>query len=107
MVSGGTCSSDPDGFGDIAEGAQVEIRDETGEIIGLGRLQEGKQDLGERELTWQDWVVYDPAICKFRFEVETQAGADFYSLSIGNGQRGALSYTEEELRIGVDLSLGN
>jgi hypothetical protein len=105
LVDGGTCSSDS-GFEDIREGAQVKVTDESGKIVGLGRLKPGEQALGGRQMTWQDWVVYNPAICEYRFQIEVESIADFYSVTIGNGARGALTYTQEELEQGLSLSLG-
>jgi len=105
LVDGGTCSSDS-GFDDIRDGAEVKVADEAGKIIGLARLESGEQVLSGREMTWHDWVVYDPSICEYRFQIEVEASADFYSLAIGNGSRGALTYTQEELQRGITLSLG-
>lgn len=105
LVDGGECFSGAN-FSDIAEGTQVSVSNQAGEIVGLGRLAAGRQELGGREMDWGDWVVYDPPICEYQFEVEVPPGADFYTVVVGGGARGELVYTERELKQGINLTLG-
>ncbi len=104
LVDGGSCRS-RQGYDDIAEGSQVTVRDAKGEIIAVGALQAGIQD-GSEEYTARDFQLFDLAICSFAFSIEAPAGKGFYTISVGNANRGEHTYSEEELAEGVYLVLG-
>lgn len=80
------------GFGDIQQGMDVVIRDETGAIIGTSRVGPGTRS-GRH--------------CEFGFEVVELPIAEFYTVEVGD--RGDLTYSPEELSEmdwHIDLTLG-
>lgn len=105
MQDGGECRAS-DGYSDIAEGGQVTVTNGTGDIIGIGRLEAGRQEL-PFEITYEEFLRQEQPICSFSFSFEVQKGEDFYSLSVGNGNRGEITYTEEEIGSGIFLTLGD
>lgn len=106
LEDGGTCIAD-DGYDDINEGAQVTVKNEAGEVLGVGALSSGVQT-GSEGFSYQDFLrEYTGAICSFSFSFEVPGGASFYSLSVGNDNRGEITYTAEELAEGVFLTLGD
>jgi hypothetical protein len=105
LEDGGTCLAKK-GYDDIRGGAQVTVKDNKGEIVAIGSLRPGIQS-GSLGYTYADYLSDKvPPICKFGFALEAPAGKGFYSVSIGGGNRGSIAYTEEELKLGVFLTLG-
>lgn len=81
------------GYSDISAGAQVTIRDQSGEIVGLGELL-------------PDPRVETPDKCSFYFSVEVPE-SKFYTVDMG--RRGELSYSHSDLEhdeFQVKLSIG-
>jgi hypothetical protein len=105
LVNGGGCESGS-GYTDIASGGQVTMTSGSGEIVAIGNLGSGVQDLGGRSLTAFDFFNQPLPICKYAFQLDVPGGEDFYSLSLGNSSRGQLSYTETELSQGIIITLG-
>lgn len=107
LVNGGKCESS-ESYSDITSGGQVTLKDGAGEIVAIGKLVEGVQDLGGRSLTAVQFFFEadEFPICKFTFQLDVPAGKDFYSLSIGDPTRSQFSYTEAELSQAVNITLG-
>jgi len=96
---GGPCVTTA-GFGDIAEGAQVLITDESNTKLAVGNLQPGVVVKGASENV-------DDARCEFAFEVDdVPTGHALYSVHLGNSFRGEQTYTIHDLYVGVGLSIG-
>ncbi len=91
FTSGSKCMGDR-GYDDIAPGAQITIYDNTGTMLAIGRLGDGK--------------VITPGECLFNFEVpDVPAGHDLYQIEVSH--RGKIAFTEEDGLLGrVSLSLG-
>lgn len=104
LVDGGRCFSD-DGYDDISEGAQVTVKNGAGEIVGLGGLEGGTQQI-PYDITYYEYLGSELPICAFRFSFEVPSGQDFYSISIGNDNRGEITYSAEEIAGGIFLTLG-
>jgi hypothetical protein len=83
------------GYGDIAMGAQVVITDESGTTVAVTELGVGK-------------LIGSGATreCQFEFSASSvPAGKSFYGISVTH--RGTIQYTEDQLRNGVELTLGD
>jgi hypothetical protein len=104
LVDGGDCRA-ARGYDDISEGAQVTIRDSKGEIVAIGTLSSGVQT-GSEGYTMRDWDS-DLPICAFQFSVEAPSGLGYYSISVGNVNRGEVTFAEEELTEKVNLEIVN
>lgn len=106
LSDGGPCLAD-DGYDDISENSQVTVTDQSGEVVGVGRLGPGVQT-GSTGYSYGDFLNNDspPPICAFTFEFTVPGGSEFYNLSVGNNNRGEITYTAEELASGVFLTLG-
>lgn len=88
---GDDCTAD-DGYDDIEQGAQVVVSDQAGETLGVGNLGAG---------------TLRSARCVFGFDIDgVPAGRRFYAVHVGNSNRGEVQHTEQEIRDGVDLSIG-
>ena len=90
-VSGdGTGCEMPDTLTDIGEGTEITISEGASATVGAATLAYDAGDLSS---------------CTFTFDFdEVPAGAAFYLIEIPG--RGQLTYTEDELRTGVDITLG-
>jgi hypothetical protein len=79
------------GYQDIAGGTtQVIVTDGSGTTVAVGHLATGR-------------VIADG--CAFKFKVQgVPAGKSFYKVEVGH--RGAIQYTEKQMRDGIGLSLG-
>lgn len=87
--SAGTCTT-YGGYDDIVEGVSVTIRDATGAIAGVGRLETGQGG------------SYG---CVFPFTVDDVPASEFYTVEISH--RGQVTFTADDVRNdGVKLSLG-
>lgn len=81
------------GFGDIQEGAAVTVKNQDGTTVGTGRLGEGER------------ASSTSRVCSFPFTVESvPAGNKFYEVEVS--RRGGLTYSEEEARQPLTLTLG-
>lgn len=79
------CGSD--GFSDIHNGAQVQVTNGAGEILGVGRLRQGSS-------------------CEFAFTVpDVPPGENLYGVRVGNAFRGTVWGSEKQARDGVSLRL--
>lgn len=86
------------GYSDISAGSQVTVADGSGETVGVATL--GSADVSEN-------AAGSARVCQFSFTVSgIPAGSRFYSVHIGNANRGDQSYTQEELEDGIALSIG-
>jgi len=104
LVDGGPCIAAA-GYDDISEGVQVTIRDSKGEIVGVGALSGGIQT-GSEGYTNADSVFFDLPICAFSFSIEAPAGLGFYSVSVGNENRGEVTFEESELLDEIKIEIG-
>lgn len=107
LQDGGICSASS-GYDDISSGSQVTITNESGEVIALGSLQDGVQS-GSAGWNYHEWISFgkDVAMCSFAFEIpEVPGGEKFYNVSIGNSNRGEITYSEDDLKAGIGLKLG-
>jgi hypothetical protein len=86
------CATDGlDGYDDVVTGTQVVVRDDAGNTVAVGDLNGAKAtDVG----------------CDYIFHLsDVPAGKKFYEVEVGS--RGGVQYTEEELREGVGVELGD
>lgn len=91
--TGRTCAGDG-GYDDIRAGAQVVVTDADGGTVALGELSQGRMDGSAPYAT-----------CQWRFTVaDVPAGAGFYGVEVTH--RGEMTFTEQELRSPISLSLG-
>jgi hypothetical protein len=79
------------GYGDIGPGSAVTITDESGTLLAKGAIENSRGDKTSCMLTFK---VFD-----------VPSGAKFYKLEISH--RGDMSYTEAEVKQGVEVSLGD
>lgn len=83
------------GYDDIVTGGQVVVSDGGGKTLGLGALAAGIVKTTDA-LNWS---------CVFSFTVpKVPAGGAFYKVAVGH--RGAIQFTETDLKSGVALTLG-
>lgn len=73
-------------YKDLGSGTNVKVENSKGEIIALGKIGQGKTR-----------VVQDQLYCAMSFSVIEVPDSDFYSITVGNGQRGKLSYSKAEI----------
>lgn len=80
------------GYSDMSVGVSVKVSDPTGKIVALGEVDQAfSVTSGE---------------CTLHFTVDRiPAGQKIYSVEVSH--RGALPYTEKELRAGLSLTLGD
>lgn len=94
-------------YPDIQEGTSVTLRDSTGAIVALSRLDSGSLRNGwVEEETYGGFrkAVDDVCVYKFMFE-EIDSSDEFFSVEVGN--RGEVQVSRSNLEIGlVGLSLG-
>lgn len=84
-----------DGYDDITSGAQVKVSDASGETVALGRL-ETQVPHGHGYMT----------VCRFNFTVDDiPEGSKLYSVEVSH--RGALTYSEDEMKAGLAFTLGS
>lgn len=84
------CAPD-DGYSDVRPGMQIVVEDESSKTLAVGTLGEPESASGE---------------CVFKFTVTgVPTGHKFYK--VVSGRRGAVEYTENQLRTGVNLTLGD
>ncbi|GAA2873688.1 hypothetical protein GCM10010472_33700 [Pseudonocardia halophobica] len=89
--SGSVCSGGG-GYSDIHAGTGVTIANAAGAVIATGSLSPGRAS--------------SSTTCDFTFTVpDVPAGEDFYQVEVSH--RGTLTYTADELRAGLGLSLGD
>ncbi|WP_345383275.1 hypothetical protein [Pseudonocardia yuanmonensis] len=90
-VSAGSACSGSGGYSDVHAGTGVTISNATGAVIATGSLSAGRAS---------------STTCDFTFTVpDVPAGEDFYQVEVSH--RGTLTYTADELRSGLGLSLGD
>jgi len=91
-VNGTSCTSS-DGYSDISEGAQATLTNQSGTVLAVSDLDEG--------------VVAD-GDCSFGFLFSgVPEGQQFYSIHVGNSNRGEVTYTRDQLNVPVELTLGS
>jgi hypothetical protein len=81
------------GYNDLAAGAQVTIRDETGKVLATGHLDEGKTKSASE--------------CDFAFNLDVP-DAKFYQVEVSH--RGQVTYSADDLEKAgwrVQLTLGS
>ena len=91
------------GYDDIAQGTQVVVKDDTGKIIGLGRLT-----YGTMLATGTTFIGLTEVRCSFNFSISDVPEVPIYSLEVAD--RGTQSYTLQDMKAGrwtVALLLGN
>jgi hypothetical protein len=92
------------GYGDIHDGAQVVVKDDTGATIAVG-------ELGPGELyavpSGGDPEPGQPGYCRFDLTVLNVPDSDFYEIAVGT--REGITYSREEMEDAsweLELSLG-
>jgi len=75
------------GYDDLHDGTEVTLTDENGKLLAVGQLTR-------------------TSTCSFTFTLENvPPGRQFYGITISH--RGTLHYSEQQLRQGVELSIGS
>jgi hypothetical protein len=85
-----------DGFADVTTGTDVTIRNEKGEVIGVGKAQAG---------SWRPWrLVWGE--CRMTFEIPAVPAAKTYEISIAGRLPQKRSYREiQERNYTVELTV--
>jgi len=98
MLSSGRtvpCPQGPGGgYDDVQEGAQVTVSNSSGNVLAVGRLENGIYNGGSMHVT-------------FEFTVDDLPDAAIYQVEVAH--RGALTYSKRDLTVRgwtVDLTLG-
>jgi hypothetical protein len=93
-----TCDGDHGGYDDIHDGAQVEVTDGLGKLLGVG------------DLFQTDGGPIGPT-CTYAASISVEKSSDgFYRVTSGNNNRGYLTYKEADFKnntLTVKASLGN
>jgi hypothetical protein len=88
------------GYSDIVGGAQVIVANGSGETVAVGALDDGV--IADNQSS-----TGDAKVCEFSFTAsDIPPGSKFYSVHIGNTNRGEQTYTAAQLRDGIALSIG-
>ncbi len=92
------------GYGDLLPGAQVEVKDQSGEVLGVGTVE-----LSDAVANRKSGETLDlRAICTSKFSVaDVPAGRKMYGVHIGNNNRGVIWKAESEAKQGFELSIGS
>ncbi|RSM76598.1 hypothetical protein DL991_25775 [Amycolatopsis sp. WAC 01375] len=92
------------GYGDLLPGAQVEVKDQSGEVLGVGTVQ-----ISDAVANRRSGEVLDPnAVCTRMFSVaNVPTGRKMYGVHIGNNNRGVIWKPEAEAKQGFELSIGS
>lgn len=94
LDKGKPCSNSA-GYTDIAADAQVTVKNASGATIALGSLGNG---IGTNEYNCE-FALIVPA-------VPDLGSAGIYSVHVGNVNRGEISYTRDQLKSGISLTIG-
>jgi hypothetical protein len=88
------------GYGDIAEGASVVIRDAKGKVIAVGSLRAGVATVD------RSGGLAIGTACTFPFTVEKVPAGDFYGVEVNH--RSAVMFSDRQVTAGpVALTLGS
>jgi hypothetical protein len=80
----GSCSGW--GYGDIHDGTEVQVTDDAGKVVAYGHLASAGS-------------------CRWTFTVkDVPVGQKIYGVTVSH--RGTIHFSEDEMRSGIDLSLG-
>ena len=83
-IQGGDCTSW--GYNDLHDGTEVTLTDENGKLLAVGALTRS-------------------SMCSFTFSLDNvPPGRQFYGITVTH--RGTLHYNEQQLRQGVELTIG-
>lgn len=92
LQSYGEGCSGTGGYSDIAEGASVTIYDDSGKIVGTGRLNHSS--------------TVGTGGCQFDFAVDVPSDKPFYQVEVTH--RGKVTYSAADVKAGnIELSLGS
>jgi hypothetical protein len=81
VVASASGCSGKDGYSDLAPGAPVTVKDESGKLIGTGSLDAGKAGQGVR--------------CTWKFSIDNLPDAKFYQVEVSH--RGELNFSKADL----------
>lgn len=82
-------------FSDIGEGTQVVVENQDAETIASGALEAGTLvDEGGETL-----------LCSYPFTLTKVPETAFYSILVGDGSRGGVQFTQEEMQNGPAIAL--
>jgi hypothetical protein len=98
--SGAPCTGQG-GYGDIREGAQITVKDETNTLLAVGHLEPGIT----YEVRRTQFTAY--SYCHFSFAITSVPDRPFYQVEASH--RGAWSYQRDDLHSRawrVDVSIG-
>ncbi|WP_242089278.1 hypothetical protein [Curtobacterium sp. DN_7.5] len=89
------------GYSDIESGAQVTVANAAGETIAVGQLSpNGLQNGPSGDAFYQ-------SVCEFAISVDDiPPTSKFYSVHVGNTNRGEQTFTAAQLKDGIALTLG-
>jgi len=96
-------------YPDIDRGTPVELRNSSGDIVGIGSLGQGKLLFGwsaSGTPVYSTTTDFTKDYCVFPFTLEgVNLSDEIYSIEVGT--RGQVNFTKQELLDGPSLSLGN
>lgn len=86
----------PEGYSDVADGAQITATNASGDVVAIGTLEAGQYDFES-----------DKMFCQFPFSIEDIVlDEKLYGISVGNLVRGDVQFSVEDMRRGPRLYLG-
>lgn len=89
------------GYSDISDGAQVVVANASGETVAVGELGEGGLQNGP------SGTAFFQSVCEYPLTVsDIPVGSKFYSVHVGNTNRGEQTFTADQLKDGIALTLG-
>ena len=83
-------------YDDVAPGAQVVVKDESGKTIAVTTLDAG---------TIAQSSAGDTMVCRSTFALKGLPVADFYSIHIGDSTRSDAQFTKSDMRAGPQIDL--
>ena len=100
---------------DVTNGSQVTVTDSSGHVIATGTLAEDDSAATVKAVKAYDQLQFslgsflggsDSGMSVYKFSVTVPVGQPRYGVSIGNGNRGTIWFTEQQMRKGPQVSLG-
>ena len=109
------CYQGSGGYSDISDGMSVTLKTNKGEVIEIGSMRLNTLGGFTQDGTLEGWEDFVDE-CNYNYTFESVPGnSDGYVVVIGNGKRGEMVYSKDELDASkdsdgnwnVDITLGN
>jgi hypothetical protein len=109
------CFQGSGGYSDISDGMSVTLKTNKGEVVEIGSMRLNTLGGFTQDGTLEGWEDFVD-VCNYNYTFESVPGnSDGYVVVIGNGKRGEMVYSKDELDASkdsdgnwnVDITLGN